>query len=247
LNRALGIYRQQNGIEADVEFDEEHTLLADELDWEQIRDICRGDLLPSEIRLDRERCEILRRIEENMSGETVSFSRDGRFNVAVLLDTALDLMDASRDTRNWGGCLECLKRVFCCSCCCAPSLRASRSFFFDPDFRELVAEEYVDPEEYGISPAGAFPIFAYLHYGSSANSRGKQLFDLSLPSRNLNHALANGKILANGGDSVVSELWVPEGRVSGELDGSGNPMELTWGAVQPSAILRMRLGTGDGQ
>jgi hypothetical protein len=249
LNRALGMYRQQNGIAADAEFDEEHTLLADELDWNRIRDICRGDLLPGEIELDRERCEILRRIEENMSGRTVSFSRDGRFNVAALLDTAFDLMDASRDTRNRGGCTEWLKRVFCCPCFRAPSLRASRSFFFDPRFKELVAEDYIDPSEYGISPAGAFPTFAYLHYGSSANSRGKQLFDPFLPSRNLNHALANGRILLDGGDVVLrSELWVPEeegeeGVV--EVDDSGIPMEPVWDEKRPRAILHMRLNTDD--
>jgi hypothetical protein len=251
LNRALGMYRQQNNIEADAEFDEEHTFLANELDWERIRGICRGDLLPSEIELDRERCGILRRIEENMSGETVSFSRDGRFNVVALLDTVFDLMDAPRDTRNRGGYMECLKRVFCCSCCCAHPLQASRSFLFDPRFRELVAEDYVDPDEYGISPAGAVPIFAYLHYGSSANSRGKQLFDLFLPSRDLNHALANGKILLDGGDSVVlrSELREAEGVAGGRraLDGSGNPVVADWGAERPNSILHIRLNTDDGQ
>ncbi|MDR0590503.1 MAG: hypothetical protein LBG09_01440 [Puniceicoccales bacterium] len=244
LNRALGMYRQQNGIESNEEFGEEHTLLADELDWERIRGICRGDLQPGEIELDQERRNILRRIEENMSGETVSFSRDGHFNVLALLDTAFDLMDAPRDTRNRGGCMECLKRLFCCSCCCSRSLQASHSFFFDPNFQELVAEDYVDPDEYGISPAGAIPVFAYLHYGSSANSRGKQLFDPFLPSRNLNHALANGKILLDGDEVVLqSELWVPEeaAEEARAIDETGIPVGSNLDAERPSAILRMRL------
>jgi hypothetical protein len=222
LNRALQMYRQQNNIEVGEEFNGEQRLLKDDLDWERIRDICRGDLLPEEIELDEECCDNLRRVEENVSGNTVSYSRTGRFNTVALIDTALDLTNAVRETRNPGGCWECVKRIICCPCCCASPLRVNSSFFCDPNFKNLVMEGHIDPDEFGLSPIGAIPIFAYLHYGSSANSQRKQLFDPFLPSRNLEHALANGEILSEGD----GPLYLLSESTGSTLGGDGNPEAL---------------------
>jgi hypothetical protein len=217
LNQALGEYRVSHGIESDEYFTTDHTLLNDVLDWDKIRAICRGDLAPNEIHLDEERCAILHRVEDNISGETVSFSETGRWNVISLIDTALDLLDATRDTHNSGGCGEVLKRIFCCTCCANP-LKVGRSYFFDPKFRELV-EECIEPQEYGITPAGNISLFSYLHYGTSANAEGEKSFDPYLPSRNLDHALQNGRKLSGGESAIILE---PEIR----CDGIDGPNEL---------------------
>ncbi|MDR2201054.1 MAG: lipase family protein [Puniceicoccales bacterium] len=218
LNKALNLYRRKHSIIVDAHtsdtfFSEalvEHLIRIEDREWKLIREICSGDLLPQEIRLDEERRNTIRKVEENISGNTVSWSANGCFNIVALLDTALDLVSGTRDTHNSGGLCECLGRVFCCSCCCSRPLNVHTSLFFDEKFRDLVAEDALDFEAYGITPAGGIPLFAYLHYGSSANAHNKKLFDAYLPSRNLKHALRNGQILNQNADvRLQSELYSP--------------------------------------
>ncbi|MDR1435013.1 MAG: hypothetical protein LBI77_01240 [Puniceicoccales bacterium] len=209
LNLGLDCYHKRNKMpETDHFFREDQVPFKNQMDWEKIRDICRGDLHPSEIRLDGDRCAIIHRIVENIHGDTVTFSSDGTFNISSLIDTVLDLMDAEHGSENPGGFREYLRRIFCCSCCWGEEPKASSSFIFDPNFRELLATNGIHPEDYGITPAGRVSLIAYLHYGSK--SFESTLFDEFLPSRNLDFALKNGKIAMNDAHPLLhSEIGDP--------------------------------------
>jgi hypothetical protein len=149
--------------------------------------------LSEEILLDEESSRILNRVEQKISGETVSFSETGRWNELSLIDTALGLSDSTRNTQNRGDCGECLKRLFYCPCCCAAPLTVKQSFSFDSRFRALLQECQIDLEELEISPVGGLSVIDYLHYGTCANAAKVKLFDTFLPSLNLNHTLQNGQ------------------------------------------------------
>jgi hypothetical protein len=245
MNRALGNYRMKHGIESDLLFDGGRRLLRNELDWNRIRDICRGDLLPEEVQLTEESHEMLRRVSDNISGGTVSFSPDGANNTLTLVDTVCDLTDAARGRQNRGGVWECLRRVCCCSCCCGEEedLEPVRDIF-DPKF-EVLVNGGLRPR-----PAGILPVIAYLHYGSKANSSGQQLFDAYLPSRRLDLALENGEKLALGnpiGLRSEYDWWdrpaMVDAGVEAEIEDAGVEAEIE-GAGAEAEIVALRRDLG---
>ncbi|MDR1590646.1 MAG: hypothetical protein LBR92_01440 [Puniceicoccales bacterium] len=191
-NKALDLYRQRHSIDVESHFTDLPFLL--DYDWEDIQRICRGDLFPHEIQLNEETCAILDLVVDNIYGNTVMFSSQGRFNIISLVDTAFDLLNAGNGGSNPGGCWECLKRYLCCCCCCCSSPIES-TFDFDPEFQRMLESRNVDTDGMGMIRLGGISLIVYLHFGSGANGFQAKLFDKFLPSRNLNLALMNGEIV----------------------------------------------------
>lgn len=204
LNDSLALYRERLRLTGDREFEEEQIQFTELIDWQFLREACTESLLPWTVELDESRREILRRVEENIYGETVTYSRSGRYNVRALVDTALDLIDAARGLPNPGGIREVFRRIFHPF---SRTIEPETSFIFDKQFREILASRGIDPKACGISPAGSLSLFVYLHYGSGSNSFGTKLFDKYSPSRNIDLALRNGAIVLRGGPY---NLWSEE-------------------------------------
>lgn len=182
--------------------------------WERLNAICAGKLSMKDIKLDEERMQVLKRIESNAMGETVSDSASGQFNVLALIDTVLDLTEATgMHSRVGGNCGEILRRVFCCSCCWdqEDDTLVSQPYFFDPVLQGLIENAGFNPGKYHISPAGALSLFEYLHYATDASGFMGKYFDKNMPSRDLNTAIHNGNLfLADESQALVSIEPQPE-------------------------------------
>jgi hypothetical protein len=202
-NVALDRYRQRHAIDGESHFTVDQIPFAEDCDWEENQRICCGDLFPDEIRLNEDTQIVLDRIVDNIYGNTVMFSSNGRFNVVALIDTAFDLLDAGRGSDNPGGCWECLKRCFCCCCSLLGRSDVQATFDFDPEFQALLASKGINPTDHGIIKLGGSSLIAYLHFGSGANGFNAKLFDKFLPSRNLEFALRNGEIVATEPNPVL--------------------------------------------
>ena len=197
VNRALERYRKRTDIESDeaLPFFMPGDLHFKDVDWGLLRRICSRNFVPQGVRLDAERCEVLRRLENNIYGDTVTFSQNGSANIRALADTVLDLYDAGRGRENPGGWKERLGRIFCCGGCCR-SGEVSAPYVFDSEFNDLLSESGIDVENSNEAmTAGSVCLFVYLHYGSGANGYNAKLFDKYIPSRNLDFALHNGEIV----------------------------------------------------
>ncbi|MDE6575851.1 MAG: lipase family protein [Opitutales bacterium] len=204
FNLALERYNNRKHRNSQARFESNQIVFHETIDWDMLRELGMGDLCAEEVVLDPQRQAIIDQLDKNITGETVTFSRRGNNNITALIDTVCDLRDAERGHSNPGGAWETIKR-FICPCIWGELEQPEQPYIFDEEFKQLLEEHGIAPQDYGISPAGQVSLIAYLHYGSGANGYNAKLFDPYMPSANLNWALDNGWRIEHGDNRPWAE------------------------------------------
>ncbi|KAL7716341.1 Fungal lipase-type domain-containing protein [Entamoeba marina] len=180
---------------------DENFFLFKPTDWYEISQICLMYISKRGITLDKSRCIEIKRIEKQISCKSFKYSKHKEFDVAPLEDV-LTNCDLCKPAKGFGFTKQ-IKLYFRYHHYKQPTVK-------QPYLEAIPGIPQFKTTNFSVSPAGKLQLFFYLHYSTSSTISNQKCFDSFVPSRNLQLAIENGKIISeNKRNCLQSECPFP--------------------------------------